>query len=401
MRHRIPRISALALVLLMTSTACAAPGPEPTPSTDASTCVTAAEPERGLCVADDAQSRELADLIHTAFEEGRMGALVVGVWRDGQPLVTGGLGESMTGVPATVDMSHRIGNVSASFLTTLFLQLVDEGELHLDDRLSDWYPDLPGADRVTLGDLSRSTSGYRHHPATDGFLAAFDDDPFRAWDPAQLIAYGTAGGPEFTPGTDWQFSDTNLLLLGEVIRAQTGVSTHELITERILEPLGLDSTTSPSDARLAEPVLHAYTAERGVWEDATFWNPQWVPYGGDMASTQSDLATWLPALAAGELLSADALTEMTAPVTVGLGPNTDSLYYAMGLGMTNGWMFFNPSLQGYSAAVGIHPDEDVMIVMYATRRQDADQDARPEQALFVDVGTRLAPNAAPSPLLAG
>lgn len=350
----------------------------------------------GLCVAPGGIADEAANMIRKSFKENAFGAMIVGVWRDGKPLVVGALGESMTGVPATIDMQHRIGNVSASFLTTLFLQLVDEGVLALDDRLANWFPELPDADVITLEQLARSMTGYAHHPSTEAFVTAFYKNPFQAWKPEDLIAFGTAAGTAFEPGTDWMFSDTNLLILGEVIEAETGRSTHELIEERIIRPLRLYNTTSPQTAELSEPVLHGFTGERGVWEDATYWNPTWVPYGGDMASNQKDIARWMKVLANGTLLSKESRIAQLAPTTVGLGPNTNTLYYVMGFGVTNGWLFFNPSLQGYQASVGHQPDANITIVIYITRTPQADESARKDMTLFQSLGELLAPHNPPA-----
>jgi D-alanyl-D-alanine carboxypeptidase len=403
----LPRVAAGFLIVVCgLVTACSrgnSAEPNDTPTSSVSTsaagspeCPESTTPEQGLCVAFGETAEEVAALISTSFREARFEAMIVGVWKDGKPVVVGALGDSMTGVAATIDMHHRIGNVSAPFLTTVFMQLVDEGVLALDDPLSKWFPDVPEAEKVTLEQLARSMSGYEHHPSNEAFLEALDEDPFRAWEPEELITFGTAGGTAFEPGTGFQFSDTNLLLLGEVIAKETGTSTHELIKERIIEPLGLDNTTSPQTAEQAEPVLHGYTDEREVWEDATYWNPSWVPYGGDMASNQRDVARWMEALAAGDLLSQEAHEELLAPVTVGLGPNTQDLYYAMGVGVTNGWVFANPSLQGYQAAVGREPDADATIVIYASRTPEADESARQDMTLFQSLGELLAPEQPPA-----
>ncbi|WP_457767307.1 serine hydrolase [Cyanobium sp. ULC082] len=53
------------------------------------------------------------------------------------------------------------GAVAISYVATLLLQLVDENKVSLNDKLSRWLPDIPNADRVTLGQLARLTSGYR------------------------------------------------------------------------------------------------------------------------------------------------------------------------------------------------------------------------------------------------
>lgn len=67
----------------------------------------------------------------------------------------------MTGVPASTDMHFRNGSVAESYIASLLLQLVDEKTISLDDKLSEWLPDLPHADEVSLGNLVSMTSGYR------------------------------------------------------------------------------------------------------------------------------------------------------------------------------------------------------------------------------------------------
>ena len=69
----------------------------------------------------------------------------------------------MTGVPATTGMHFRNGAVAISYVSTLLLKLVDENKVSLDDKLSTWLPEMPNADRVTLGQLAQMTSGYRDY----------------------------------------------------------------------------------------------------------------------------------------------------------------------------------------------------------------------------------------------
>jgi D-alanyl-D-alanine carboxypeptidase len=346
------------------------------------------------------EAEQAADTIRRYFEQESLGAVVVGVWQGDEPVVVGALGESMPGVPATTEMHHRTGNISAPFMTTVFLQLVDEGVLALDDTVSEWYPDLPAADQITLEMLAHSTSGYAHFPSSEAFVSAFYADPYQQWDPEQLVRYGTDQGVAFTPGTSWRFADTNLVLLSNIIERATGEDVWDHIERRIVGPLGLGSTTGPHDAALPEPVLHGFTGERGVWEDATFWNPQWITYAGGLGSDQDDLRRWVQALGTGELLPAELHELQLGPATVGLGTNTASRYYAMGTGMTNGWLYANPSLQGYAAAIAyLHEGEGVTepltIVIYNTLTQAADPEGRVAGRIFQELGTQLAPQQAP------
>ncbi len=345
-----------------------------------------------LCVAADPRAEEVAEAVLAAFEEDALGATIVGVWQDGEPLVVGALGESPPGAPASADMSHITGNLSTAILTTALLQQVDAGVLALTDTLSTWYPDLPSADAVTVEMLAHSTTGYSHYPANPDFQQAFYADPFTAWNPDDLIAYGVAGGPAFTPGTDFLFSDTNHMILQQVLAKATGRSVGELVQDGILDPLGMTNTTPPEPGALRAPVLHSYTGERNVWEEGTFWNPTWIGYVGGWGSDLEDMRTFVDALGSGELLSEASFEAQFAPTTVGMGDNTAEKYRAMGLNVVNGWSFMGPGLQGLQAGIANLPDEKLTIIIYTTLTPQADATTSHAAELAAQLTGILAPD---------
>jgi D-alanyl-D-alanine carboxypeptidase len=346
----------------------------------------------GLCVGSGPTATQAAEMVRSTIQDASLGAVVVGIWSNDKPVLVGALGESMTGVPATVDMHHRTGNITATMLTTALLQQVDQRKLSMSDKLSKWYPNLPSADAITLDMLAHSTSGYQHYPELDSFKKALYQNPFKLWKPDDLIAYGVAGGPLFTPGTNWKFSDTGLVILSQVLEKTTGRPVAQLIQTGVLDPLKMKDTTPPITAKLPEPVLHSYTDERGVWEDATFWDPSWTWYDGGMGSNQDDLRRFIEAVGKGTLLSKASHTAQLAPTTVGLDGNKPGRYYAMGIGVVNGWLFTNPSLQGYWGALGYLPDKGLTIVVYNTITPKADPEKAQATLLLVALSKLLAPD---------
>ena len=331
-------------------------------------------------------------MVRSTFQDESLGAVIVGIWSNDKPVLVGALGESLTGVPATVDMHHRAGNISATMLTTALLQQVDRHRLSLSDKLSKWYPNLPSADALTLEMLEHSTSGYQHYPELDSFQKAFYQDPFKHWNTDDVVAYGVAGGPLFPPGTSFKFSDTGIVILSQVLEKATRRPVAQLIQTGVLDPLRMRDTTPPLNAKLPEPVLHSYTDERGVWEEATFWDPTWTWYAGGMGSNQEDLRRFIEAVGKGTLLSKASHTAQLAPTTVGLGGNTADRYYAMGVGVVNGWLFTNPSLQGYRGALGYLPDKQLTIVVYNTLTPKADPNKPQATRLFEALSKLLAPD---------
>jgi D-alanyl-D-alanine carboxypeptidase len=171
----------------------------------------------------------------------------------------------------------------------------------------------------------------------------------------------------FAPGTSWAFSDTNFVLLGEVLRRVGGMPVARLLRQQILSPLGLRQTAMWFSAHIPAPVLHGYARERRRYEDTISWSPTWVTYAANMTSTLGDMGKWARALGAGSLLSPASHALQIGRQNVGLGPLTPSLYYAMGFGVTNGWIATNPQLMGYNGVVSYLPSKNIAAVVFVTQ----------------------------------
>ena len=231
------------------------------------------------------QAEAIVGIAREIMDKQAVKAVIVRVTIDGQEIVTEALGESMTGVPATVEMSFRNGAVAYSYMATLVLRLVDQGVVGLDDSLATWLPDLRDADRVTLRMLTNMTAGYRDYvqnPKLDQELYA---DPFRQWTNQELIEIGLSTPQVFAPGTNWDYSHTNFVILGEALEKIGGKPLDVLLQEEVLTPMGLRHTVASTTAAIPEPVLHAFSSERrqalGIapgtrfYEETTYWNPSW------------------------------------------------------------------------------------------------------------------------------
>lgn len=325
---------------------------------------------------------ELEHELEALKEEHGVTALLFGLWRGDREILTRALGTSMTGVPATTDMHFRIGAVSFTSLTTMLLQLAEQRLVRLDDPLAKWFPDLPQADAVTLRMLANSTAGYGDYVTNEAFIERFYQDVFADWSNDELIALGLEGGPLYRPGTDWSYAHTNYVLLGEVLEAVTDRSPGQLIMDGIVERLDLQETLYPATAELKEPVLHGFTSERGVFEDATFWNPSWTSYTGGLTSDLHDLGRLFRALAAGELISRQAYAALTAPTTVGLGPNRPDLYYGMGIAVERPWIWQAFSFGGYAGKVGYLPSRRLTMAVVATLGAQTELDQSPANPIF-------------------
>jgi CubicO group peptidase (beta-lactamase class C family) len=357
-----------------------------------------------------------------ALEQYGLRSVIVRVTIDGEELVTAAFGESMTGVPATPDMHFRNGAVAISYMSTLLLQLVDQGVVSLDDPVANWLPDLPDADRVTLRMLTNMTSGYPDYVQNPELIKAFYDDPFRQWTPRELIDIGLSTPRVFAPGTNWDYSHTNYVILGLALEAITGQPLDTLMQENIFDPLGLENTTGAETAVIPAPVLHAFTSERreqlgiapGVrfYEESTYWNPSWTLAQGAIQTTNIvDLTTTAVAIGEGTLLSPESHAAQIAPDLLGFGsplegcPNCHTLdeQYTYGLGVVlhGDWILQNPLFAGYAAVEAYLPEKKIAIAVASTYGEAGFDDqgnyvpSNASQVIFADIARLLAPNSVP------
>jgi D-alanyl-D-alanine carboxypeptidase len=339
--------------------------------------------------------KKITRTVRGLMERFPLRSTLFGVWVNGRRLAGGALGESQPGVSATTRDHFRIGNVTESIMTTLLLRLVDQGRLRLEDPLSRWFPSLPNAGQVTVGMLARSVSGYSDYVTTPRFVRAFTANPFRTWRPSELIRIAFTRPPLFAPATSWAFSDTNFLLLGEVLRRVGGMPVERLLRRQILNRLGLRQTAMRLDSDIPTPVLHGYSSERGRYEDSTYWSPSWVPRVGNMISTLGDMGRWARALGTGSLLSPQSHALQIGPQNVGLGPLTASMYYAMGFGVSNGWIAANPQVPGYNGVVSYLPSKRTAVVVFVTQGPKGKPTVAYASAIYNRLGAVLAPEQPP------
>jgi D-alanyl-D-alanine carboxypeptidase len=234
----------------------------------------------------------------------------------------------VTPASAPIDPSTPwiIGSTTKTFVAVVVLQLAQERKLDLDAAVERFFPDLPGASRITTRQLLQHTSGLAEYLHTD----AVDRDARRAWRARELIAVAAARGPVAEPGAGFHYANTNYLLLGEIVEQVTSRPWHAEVRSRIIGPLGLRHTGyagEPSAPRIGA----GHVVADGKFVDATdLWHPSVGGAAGAMYSTAADLMTFTLALFEGDLLDAKRTAEMRTFV-----PGEDYGYvgHAYGLGL--------------------------------------------------------------------
>ncbi|MWA11142.1 serine hydrolase domain-containing protein [Streptomyces sp. BA2] len=240
---------------------------------------------------------------------------------------------------------YRVGSISKTFLSTVVLQLVAEGELSLDDKVGRWLPGVVegnghDGDRITVRQLLNHTSGIYDVLTDPGvqdtvFTEKFLAHRYDTWTPEQHVAIAMRHEPDFDPGEGWNYSNTNYILAGLIIEKVTGEAYADEIRRRIVEPLDLGGTSVPpsTDFRLPEPSSRAYMKLSGAPDatthDVTELNPSLMGASGGVISNSADLNRFNTALLRGKLLPKKQLAEMKRTVPQGEGDEDEG--YGLGL----------------------------------------------------------------------
>jgi D-alanyl-D-alanine carboxypeptidase len=337
-------------------------------------------PTTGVIVSRDPRARQIIDVVKKALPELALQSVVFGVWDGDKQLVKGAIDAPSVQPPTAVDARVRVGQPMEAMLGTVLLQLAAEGKVDLDEPVAKYVPDLVNADRITPRMLANSTGGTPDYVTEPAFLARVASDPFTGYTFDELLGYAQKSPPLFDPGTSFAYSHTEMAALVQVLEQASGQSLEDLMAAHIFRPLKMTASAAHQNNAIEEPAFHAFTSQRGVYEDSTSWDPTWG-FDGGMNASVDDLGKWLRALNRGQLLDPADAEESLAPATAGLANMTKTRYFAWGSLVSGGWIIGNPSLNGYQGFTAQHRDPSVTIVVWSTAAPTNPEDSNASQTI--------------------
>jgi D-alanyl-D-alanine carboxypeptidase len=356
---------------------------------------------------EQASTADLDAALKKAFQQSSAPGVVAAVQTPEYTWIRAlGVADRSSEEPMTPEMYHRIGSVTKTFTATLLLQAADDGLLSLDDTIDQYIKGVPNGDEITLRQMANMTSGVATYSETKKFDGDPGADPYRVWEPEELAKIGIEDSPLFDPGTEFNYSNTNYVLLGLVLEQVTGESIGELTREQIIEPLGLKGTSFPdtSDTSLPEPHAQGYTLQgQSSGEkprDATDWNASWTWTAGIMISTVDDLLAYGRALGSGKGLLSPAQQDERIDSLVSEVPPFDQpplkgdFGYGLGLMKEHGWIGHGGELPGYNTALYYNQELDAVLVVEAN--SDISSGDCPEDRPTMTDSTKSLPCADPA-----
>jgi D-alanyl-D-alanine carboxypeptidase len=265
----------------------------------------------------------------------------------------------------------RIGTFTNMLTATVFLQLVQNGALNLESKLSLYLPEVPGSDTITLKQVAGMTSGLFDFTESDSIQRIWATQPLRILTQQELLSFGLAYPPYFGPGLGCRYSCTNSLIMGMIIEKVTDHTLSETYRSRIFEPLVISNTTFPENQFMPfyAPYAHGYvytdTTTQNLVDVSERYDPSWAWASANLVSDMSDLQTLLEAMVGGSLLS-DSVQHLRIQMTDWQTVHGIPLKYGLGIMGTSGYYGHLGDIQGYHCIGLLDPGTGRTIIVMVT-----------------------------------
>ena len=291
-----------------------------------------------------------------------VGGISLAVVREGRVVYSRGYGLSSVELQQTMRDSSlfEIGSITKEFTAAVVLSLVEDGRLTLDTPLAKFVPDFPRAKDITIRDLLSMRSGIPDY--TD--QAGFDKAAFTGTTPDAIVATVKQLPLDFDPGTQWEYSNTNYILLGMVIERAGGSSYVDQLFNKVVKPVNMLVTTYGNAGASSPDMTTGYILQGDRMRPDKPWDLDWAYSAGGLISNVLDLAAWDTALLNGKVINDPDLRQMWSPTTL---PDGTSVPYGFGWSIESLYghreIDTNGGLPGYNGRNAAFPNDKFDVIV--------------------------------------
>ena len=230
-------------------------------------------------------------------------------------------------------------------------QLIETQQLRLTDKISRFFPDLPNANKITIAQLL----GHRSGLASFTTHTEYDSWKEQPKTHAELLTMIKNQKPDFEPGAKADYNNSNYLLLSYILEQLYQKSYKAIVTEKIIQPLGLEHTYYGDQVgfQAQEAISYKYFNNRWKEDRAAYLDN--FSGAGALLSTPADLCQFMISLFSGRLLrqpSLDTMKQMQDGYGKGLFPYGDTSYPGFG---------HNGKTEGFGASLQYYPQSHLAI----------------------------------------
>ncbi|MGL2964613.1 serine hydrolase domain-containing protein [Flavobacterium sp. RSB2_4_14] len=247
---------------------------------------------------------------------------------------------------------YRIGSISKMFTASLIFKAIEEKKLTLNQTLDAYFPSVPNAKKITIGNMLNHRSGI-HNFTNDNSYMSYNTLPKNQ---AEMVIIISKSKSDFEPNSKMEYSNSNYVLLSYILEKIYKKPFAELLKTKIVTPLGLKNTYFGGKINLKFNECYSYNFVEH-WEKSTETDTS-IPMGaGGIVSNPIDLNIFIEALFAGKIVSAKSLEQMkTLEDNMGMGMFQMPFYDMKGYGHTGG-------IDGFSSVLAYMPDNKLSIAL--------------------------------------
>jgi CubicO group peptidase (beta-lactamase class C family) len=266
-----------------------------------------------------------------------------------------GLANREQTIPNSPTTKFRLGSLTKQFTAMAVLMLQEDGKLRVDDPIKSHLDIAPESwDAITIHHLLTHTSGLPNFTSFPDYEPTMREPS----PPLKTIARFRDKPLDFVPGEKFVYSNSGYIVLGAIIEKVAGKPYEEVLRERILEPLEMNSTGYDHPETVLAERAAGYSSREDSIDNCAFLDMSIPHAAGALYSTVEDLARWDLALAGRKLLSADSYAAYFQPFKGGYayGWAVDERFGRKRLGHGGG-------INGFGTQIDRYPDDDLCVVV--------------------------------------
>jgi CubicO group peptidase (beta-lactamase class C family) len=307
-----------------------------------------------------AETEQINKIVTTNLASSGVPSASVAIVRGGKIVFAKAYGkQSQTMRVARDEAPYQIASISKQFTAAAILLLKDEGKLSLDDTVSKYVPDITDGDKITIRQLLSHTAGLQDYWPQDYSFKAMATPVT----PQGIVDRWAKKALDFTPGTQWQYSNTGYVVAGMIVEKVAGVPLLDFLKARIFTPL--DITAYDQDLAIGGSFPQGYgRAAMGPVRVVTPAAHGWLFAAGELSMSARDLAKWDVARLNRTVLKPADWALQETPVKL-----TDGSSTGYGLGVATGNASGRSYIEHSGEAVGflseniVYPDDKAAIVV--------------------------------------
>lgn len=307
-------------------------------------------------------SNQLDQLISERYKSIAPGCVIL-VGKKGQVIYKKAFGSANLelGVPMQPEMIFRLGSITKQYTSVAILQLVEQGKISLQDSVQKYAKDYPTKKyTITIENLLTHTSGIKDYQAIKDTTPNAER---RDYTPKQGVDFFKNEPLEFTPGTQFKYSNSNYFLLGYIIELVTGKSYEQYLMQNIFQVADLTNTCYNRQEKIITGRVTGYTKLDTTLENADFLSMTTAYAAGALMANVEDVFKWHEALYSQKLIKKETLDKATTPFKLSNG-NFTGYGYGWYLNEINGskTVEHGGAIDGFRSDEIYLPNEDVFVV---------------------------------------